>query len=58
MARPQHCPCGSKLFPEAVHDGHGIFLFYACEKCFAWKRSPYRDDVFQNYDTEEQIEED
>ena len=54
----QECPCGSGDFPEAVYDGHNIFLFYSCAKCFAQKRSKYRSDIFTAYDTDEQIDED
>ena len=37
MARPQKCPCGSGKFPEALYDGHNIFMCYACDACKAKK---------------------
>ena len=40
------CRCGSGLYPETVHDGYGIYLISACEKC-----AP----VMERYDTEEPI---
>ena len=58
MARLQKCPCGSGEFPEAEHDGYGIFLCYTCDKCYVTKMLSYRRDIFTRYDTDEQIEED
>jgi hypothetical protein len=54
----RECPCGSGEWPDAQHDGHGIFLFYSCPKCFKEKRSHYRDDIFEDYECDEPIEED
>ena len=59
MARPEKCPCGSGLWPEALHDGYGIFMAYACERCKATTLSKFRPDIFQQYDTDgAQIEDD
>jgi hypothetical protein len=58
MARLTKCWCGSGEFPEAVHDGHGIFLCYVCSKCKREKLSRFRPDIFERYETDEQIEED
>ena len=33
--RLEPCACGSGLDRYALHDGYGIFLTYACEKCEA-----------------------
>lgn len=52
------CPCGSGLEAEAVYDGYSIFLFYACDKCRDKKIAGYRPDIFEKYETDEQIEED
>ena len=57
MARLTECPCGSGEHPDAVTDGYGIFLFYACEKCYAKKVSGFRSDIFERYACEEPIEE-
>jgi hypothetical protein len=58
MTQPRQCPCGSGEFPDAVHDGYSIFMFYACSKCYREKRSKYRADIFEAYETDEQIEDD
>lgn len=58
MARLQQCPCGSGEFPEALHDGHGIFMTYACDKCKAEKVSHFRPDIFEAYECDEPIDED
>ncbi len=50
------CTCGSGEVPNGVYDGHNIFLFYACSKCYDEKRSHYRADIFEAYQTDEQIE--
>lgn len=57
MARPTECPCGSKQTPDVVTDGYDIFLFYACEKCYASKVQGYRSDIFERYQCDEPIEE-
>jgi hypothetical protein len=54
----RECPCGSGEFPEAQYDGYGIFLCYTCGKCEKEKLSHYREDIHEQYDTDEQIEED
>jgi len=58
MAIPNECPCGSGLGCEGVYDGYNIFMFYACSKCYDEKRRKYRADIFERYETDEQIEED
>lgn len=58
MARLRECPCGSGDFPTPLQDGYGIFLCYACPKCEAKKLAGYRKDIFEQYETDEQIEED
>jgi hypothetical protein len=56
MTRLQQCPCGSGAYPEALHDGYGIFLCYACPKCRAKKIARFRKDIFWRYETDEPIE--
>ncbi len=56
MARLQYCPCGSGAFPEALHDGHGIFLCYACDKCKRKKMQGYRPDIMERYECDEPID--
>ena len=58
MPRLRECPCGSGRWPEANHDGYGIFMCYSCPKCHAEKMRGYRDDIHERYETDEQIEED
>jgi hypothetical protein len=58
MARLQECPCGSGEFPSALHDGYGIFLCYACDKCEKKKLARFRPDIMDRYECDEQIEED
>lgn len=58
MARCQECPCGSGEFPQAQHDGYGIFLCYTCPKCERKKMAGYRRDIRSRYQTDDQIEED
>ena len=58
MARPQECPCGSKLFPNAKHDGYGIFMAYMCDVCEPTKLAGYRSDIFSRYDCDEPIDDD
>lgn len=58
MARLQQCPCGSKQYPDANHDGYGIFLCYSCSACHATKMKGYRPDIMERYKTDEQIESD
>jgi hypothetical protein len=54
----RECNCGSGLPREEVFDGHGIFLCFVCDKCRKEKISEYRKDIFDFYETDEQIEED
>jgi len=56
MPTPQFCPCGSGEPPYPLKDGYGIFMCYVCDDCVKEKRSHYRDDIFEQYDTDEQIE--
>lgn len=56
--RLQECPCGSDEWPEAQHDGHGIFLCYTCSKCEREKMARYRRDIHSRYECDEAIEED
>jgi len=58
MPMPRECPCGSGEACEAVYDGYDIFLFYSCSRCYNEKRRKYRTDIFERYETDEQIEED
>lgn len=58
MARLQECPCGSGQFPEALYDGYGIFLTYACDKCKRTKVRGFRPDIMSRYECDEPIEED
>jgi hypothetical protein len=50
------CGCGSGLPRREVLDGHGIFLFFCCDRCYAGKRARYRADIFERYETDEPIE--
>lgn len=50
------CGCGSGLIPDKVHDGYGIFLTYACEKCEAEQMKKYRPDIMGRYEADEPIE--
>ncbi len=52
------CSCGSGNEREEIYDGYNIFLTYACDKCRKEKLSHYRRDIFERYETDEQIEED
>lgn len=52
------CPCGSGQYPEALHDGYGIFLCYACTKCERQKMAGYRPDIMSRYECDEPIDED
>jgi hypothetical protein len=58
MARPQQCPCGSGKFPEALYDGHNIFMCYVCDDCRTEKVARFRPDIFENYECDEPIDED
>jgi len=52
-----YCTCGSGERREAQYDGHGIFLCYTCEKCYARKMQGYRSDIFERYEADEPIDE-
>jgi hypothetical protein len=58
MAMPSECPCESGEPCEAEYDGYGIFMFYFCSKCYDKKRSKFRTDIFEQYETDEPIEDD
>ena len=58
MKLPDTCPCGSGQPCWAEHDGYGIFMCFTCDNCVAEKLSHFRDDIFTQYQTDEQIEED
>jgi len=57
MTAPYFCPCGSCQPCWALYDGYGIFMTYVCDQCHSAKLSQFRDDIFTQYDTDEQIEE-
>jgi hypothetical protein len=50
------CPCGSGKYPEDMYDGHGIYLGRTCEQCQKSFTGKFRDDIFGDYDADEQIE--
>jgi hypothetical protein len=50
------CPCGSGKEAEALFDGYGIFLTYACDKCEKKKLAGYRPDIMEAYECDEPIE--
>lgn len=56
--RTTKCPCGSGLESSEVVDGHGIYLCRACPKCRREKLAKFRGDIFERYDTDEDIEPD
>jgi hypothetical protein len=58
MSSPRTCPCGSDEEYWSLEDGYGIFMCYACDVCVASKLAKYRNDIFERYPTQEQIEED
>ena len=58
MPTPHECTCGSKEPCWPLKDGYGIFLTYVCDHCIKEKRTEFRDDIFCQYDTDEQIEAD
>lgn len=58
MTTPHTCPCGSGEPCWALKDGYGIFMSYVCDDCCARVMSKYRDDIFDRYPTDEQIEDD
>jgi hypothetical protein len=50
------CFCGSGEPKYPLKDGYGIFLTYVCDKCVKQKRSEFRVDIFEQYETDEQID--
>ena len=52
------CFCGSELPRRELHDGHGIFLTFVCDKCEQRRLTEFRPDIMSRYDTLEPIEED
>jgi hypothetical protein len=58
MALPLECPRGSGLQCDEETDGYGIFMFFYCRHCYAKKLSGFRPDIFTQYPTDEQIEDD
>ena len=55
---PRTCNCGSGEPPYALKDGYGYFLTYVCDHCVKEKRSEFRTDIFERYDTDEPLEAD
>jgi hypothetical protein len=55
---PDKCSCGSGLPPKALLDGYGIFMCYVCPGCRERKLAKFRPDIFEQYETSEQIEPD
>lgn len=51
------CACGSEEYREAIYDGYGIFLIYACNACRQKKLKHFREDIFEKYECDEPIEE-
>lgn len=58
MRQPRECRCGSGEIETALHDGHGIFLTYACSKCKKKKLAGFRPDIMTRYQCDEPIEPD
>jgi hypothetical protein len=52
------CSCGSGFEAPQRLDARGIFLTYACEKCWPEKRKQYRPEALEdpNYWADEPIE--
>lgn len=57
--KTQGCSCGSKLGRRKRVDARGIFLCWACDKCWPKKKKTYRPDVLTdpNYWHDEPIDE-
>ena len=55
---PRACNCGSGEPPYPLKDGYGYFLTYVCDHCVKEKRSEFRTDIFERYDTDEPLEAD
>jgi hypothetical protein len=45
-----------ETYAPAHYDGHGIFLFYACEACAASALKHFRPDIMERYECDEPIE--
>ncbi len=58
MISAQECNCGSGEYKYPEYDGYGIFLCYVCDECRDKKLKGYRKDIFERYETDEQIEDD
>ena len=41
---------------EELYDGYGIYLTRVCPACREEAMSHYRSDIFEQYETDEQIE--
>ena len=50
------CSCGSGLEAPQRLDGHGIFLIYACDKCWPNKLKKYCPDIMERYEGDDPIE--
>jgi hypothetical protein len=50
------CSCGSGRTHYPLHDGHGIFLTYACESCEKEKLSKFRPDILEQYECDEPLD--
>jgi hypothetical protein len=50
------CECGSGKESQPEFDGHGIYLFRACPKCYEEKISRFRPDILERYECDEPIE--
>lgn len=50
------CTCGSGEDKFSLHDGHGIFLAYACSACQRKKLAGFRPDIMDHYECDEPIE--
>lgn len=53
-----HCDCGSGKRFRNLYDGYGIYLCKVCSSCEEDKSSKFRDDIFDTYDCDEDIDPD
>lgn len=51
-----NCDCGSGKRFRNLYDGYDIFLCKVCDSCEKEKKSKYREDIFERYDCEENID--
>jgi len=58
MKGPKLCDCNSGRYRFPLNDGYGIFMCYVCDKCIDRKIKKFRPDIFERYQTFEQIEDD